>query len=220
MILITSFWITKNECCNDDEEIIAAFPLGSCNGNCLCCGECDWKYLGECCPNCPACSILSLMLRIILLAPLCIFAFAFSCGKHVSRMFAAIGIIITDTVLIIMSSFSGTDDTYCVLISFFSFVSLFCNLFAIILPNCKDCECLSYYEIEQEYLDENYDGESNPEEGAYPEQEDIAQEQFNKPGTPDNNGQNQGNVIDDRNSINAFDAPTPLSVKNNNEENN
>ena len=30
----------------------------------------------------------------------------------------------------------------------------------------------------------------------------------------------KGNDVDDRNSINPFDAPTPLSVKDNNDENN
>ena len=49
ILFIMTFWITKNECCNGDKDIVAAFPVGSCNGKCICCGECQWIYFSKCC---------------------------------------------------------------------------------------------------------------------------------------------------------------------------
>ena len=221
--LIMSFWMAPNECCSDNEDIIAAFPLGSCNGKCLCCSE-ECTYFSPCCSNCPLCNVFSYAIRGILLVPFCVLCFTYlifnACGKHVARMTAVIILILLNVILFIMSLVEGLD-TYCILIAICAFISILCNLIAIILPNCKDCECFSYYVIEPELIDEQYEQVANPEEEAYPEQEDVAQEQFDKPGTPDNNEQNQGNNIDDRNSINnPYDAPTPISVKDSYDENN
>ena len=216
-----TFWMTPNECCKNDEDIIVAFPIGSCNGKCLCCDE--GRYFSPWCPNCPACNILSYILRGFLFVPFFVFVFAYlifkACGKHVARMVAIIAIMILNVILFIMSLVEGLD-TYCILIAVCAFISLVCNLLAIMLPNCKDCECFSYFVIEPLIIDEQYDRIENPEEDAYPKQEEVVQDPISKPGPPDNNEQNQGNDIEDRNSNNPFDAPTPLSVKDNNDDNN
>ena len=216
ILLIMSFWITKNECCNGDEDIVAAFPIGSCNGKCLCCGECKWKYLGECCPNCEMCEMLSLLVRVFILGPMCIFVLSYlivnACGKHVCRMICVIFLILINLALIILSFIAGTD-TYCILVAVCSFVSFVCNLLAIILPNCL--ESLSYYEYEPVWNDEQYYQDEYLENMAYPGSEEVEQDQLNKPVTPENSEQNPGydNDINNRNSINSLDAPTPISNK-------
>ena len=223
IVLIMSFWMTPNECCKNNEDFIVAFPIGSCNGKCLCCDE--GRYFGPWCPNCPACNILSYILRGIFLVPFFVFAITYlifkACGKHAARMVAVIALMILDVILFIMSLVEGLD-TYCILVAVCAFISLVGNLLAIILPNCKDCECFSYYVIEQPIIDEQYDRIENSEENAFPNKEEVVQDPIIQSGDPDtdNKEQNQGNDVDDRNSINPFDAPTPLSVKDNNDENN
>lgn len=222
IVLVMTFWMTPNECCKNDEDIILAFPIGSCNGRCLCCDE--GRYLGPCCPNSPGCDILSYILRGLLLVLLLPFVITFlifkACGKHAARIAAIIGLMILDVILFIMSLVEGLD-TYCILVAVCAYIAIVCNLLAIILPNCKDCECFSYYVIEPPIIDEQYGNIENPEEDAYPNKEEVVQDPISKPGPPDNNEQNQGNDIDERNLINPFDAPTPLIEKdnyNNNQE--
>ena len=226
ILLIMSFWITKNECCNNDEDIIAAFPEGSCNGKCLCCGECKWKYFDDCCPNNSACSALSYFIRIFMLVPLSPFIIIYlivnACGKHVCRMICVIFLMLLNLASIILSFISGTD-TFCILVAVCSFIAFVCNLLSIILPNC--IERLSYYEYEPVWNDDQYYQDEYLEDAIYPGSEEVEQDLINKPVTPENVEQNPGYDNDDinnRNSINSLDAATPISNKtsgDNNQEN-
>ena len=172
--------------------------------------------------------MLSICIRVILLVPLCLFVFIYlivnACGKHACRMTCVIFLMLLNVTLIILSFLSGTD-TFCVLIAVCSLVSFICNLLALVLPNC--CDSLSYYEYEYEYDEAWYDEQPYKDtvfdDIAYSGQEEASQDQFNKPGTSDNNDQNQGdnNDIDNRNSINS-DPPAPITnqnIENNNKVN-
>ena len=217
ILLIMSFWITKNECCNNDEDIIAAFPEGSCNGKCLCCGECKLNYFGECCPNNKECEMISFMLRAFLMAPLflCVFSYLIvdACGKHACRMTCVIFLMLINLTLTILSFIAGTD-TYCILVAVCAFIAFVCNLLSIVLPNCL--ESLSYYEYEPVWNDEQYYQDEYLEDAIYPGSEEVEQDLINKPVTPENVEQNPGYDNDDinnRNSINSLDAAIPISNK-------
>ena len=217
IFLFATFWMTKNECCNNDEDIVAAFPIGSCNGKCLCCGECKLNYFGECCPNNKECEMISFMLRAFLMAPLflCVFSYLIvdACGKHACRMTCVIFLMLINLTLTILSFIAGTD-TYCILVAVCAFIAFVCNLLSIVLPNCL--ESLSYYEYEPVWNDEQYYQDEYLEDAIYPGSEEVENDQLNKPATPDNIEQNPGydnDEINNRNSINSLDAPTPISNK-------
>ena len=217
IFLFATFWMTKNECCNNDEDIVAAFPIGSCNGKCLCCGECKLNYFGECCPNNKECEMISFMLRAFLMAPLflCVFSYLIvdACGKHACRMTCVIFLMLINLTLTILSFIAGTD-TYCILVAVCAFIAFVCNLLSIVLPNCL--ESLSYYEYEPVWNDEQYYQDEYLEDAIYPGSEEVENAQLNKPVTPENSEQNPGYDNDDinnRNSINSLDAPTPISNK-------
>ena len=226
IFLFATFWMTKNECCNNDEDIVAAFPIGSCNGKCLCCGECKWKYFDNCCPNNSACSALSYFIRIYMLVPLSPFIIIYlivnACGKHICRMICVIFLMLFNLASIILSFISGTD-TFCILVAVCAFIALVCNLLSIILPNC--IERLSYYEYEPVWNDDQYYQDEYLEDAIYPGSEEVEQDLINKPVTPENVEQNPGYDNDDinnRNSINSLDAAIPISNKttgDNNQEN-
>ena len=211
IVLIMSFWLTENECCNGDENIQAAFPLGSCNGKCVCCGECKWSYFGQCSNN-KICEGELLILRAFLLAPMCLFVWTYlivnACGKHISRMSSVIALILINIILIVFCFLSGFD-TYCILITVFSFISVIGNFLSILLPNLRNCEHLSYYKNYSTMIDEQPYYNMKLEEVAYPGPEEVMNDSINKPVTPSNIEQNQGYDNDNKILDNSLDAPPP-----------
>jgi len=224
IVLIISFWLTENECCNGDENIKEAFPIGSCNGKCECCGECNCNYFGQCTDIAP-CELLLLLMRLFLLVPICLFVWIYflirPCGKHISRMVSVIALILINTTLVILSFLSGFD-TYCILIAVCSFVSVIFNFLSILLPNLSNCKHLAYYIPEPALIDKQSDDDINREEINYPGPEEVVQDPFNKPATPSNIEQNQENDNDNDNRIpdDSLDAPLPEYLTQNNNDNN
>ena len=222
IILIMSFWITKNECCNDDENIREAFPIGSFNGKCLCCGECNYNYFGKCSDN-DTCELVLLWLRVFLVVPICIFFWTYlivnACGKHISRISCVIALILINIILVVLSLLSGFD-TYCILVAICSFISAVCNFLAILLPNLSHCKNLAYYINEPALINVQSDNYQNCGEEAYPGPEEIVQEPINKPATPSNTEQEQEYDNDNKISDNSLDAPLPVYLTQNNDDSN
>ena len=224
IVLIISFWLIQNECCNGDANIKEAFPIGSCNGKCECCGECNFNYFGQW-TNCFICEMELLFLRLLLLVPICLFVWIYflirPCGKHISRMVSVIALILINTTLVILSFLSGFD-TYCILIAVCSFVSVIFNFLSILLPNLSNCKHLAYYIPEPALIDKQSDDDINREEINYPGPEEVVQDPFNKPVTPSNIEQNQENDNDNDNRIpdDSLDAPLPEYLTQNNNDNN
>ena len=219
LVLIMSFCVAENECCTNDDNVQEVW---NCNGRCLCCVQCGWSYFGKCSDDDSRDTCL-LFVRIVFIPFVCVFIWIYlavdSCGKHKARMSSVIIIMLIDVALIVLSFLSGFD-TYCILIAVFSFVSLICNFLSILLPNLANCQQFAYYDGHSTFIDEQPDENITLGEIAYPGPEEVNQDTINKPATPSNNEQNQGNDNDNRLSVNSLDAPLPVYLTQNNDGSN
>ena len=83
-----------------------------------------------------------------------------------------------------------------------------------------NCQQFAYYDGHSTFIDEQPDENIALGEIAYPGPEEVNQDTINKPATPLNNEQNQGNDNDNRLSVNSLDAPLPVYLTQNNDGSN
>lgn len=214
--LAFSFCFTGNECCIDNENIKENFPIGSCYGSCLCCGNCDC----ECLHNTNYFRAKLLLFLIMNIFTVLYFS-VWACGKHISRMVAIIALILINLTLFALSVRIG-NYKFCILLSVFSIFAAVGNFFAILLPNLKNCKQLSYdnpYSEEkieqinqspQKFILLQPQNEKHVEEEAYPEINEVEKEPISKPITPNYIEQTQG--YDDNSNRSSIGAPAPAFI--------
>ena len=151
MLLISSFCVTENECCSNDENTRTNFAVGSCYGTCVClnsndCGggsiNCNCSGNGGL-NNCGQAGIVIAVLLFFVIIFIALFCAAKACGKHVSRIVAIILLFLTNVALTTLALISGIDK-FCILIAGFSSFAAVCDLLGILLPNFGCCVKLSY----------------------------------------------------------------------------
>ena len=186
IMLMMSFYATKNECCcNEDEnDRNALCAAGCCCACCDCCYECSFTFSGifflRGTEN-PKAKITLIVLIIILFVFLVIYAAIKACGKLATRIVSLIGLILINLVLAILSFISGSDK-FCILMGVLSLVTAILDFLGLVLPNCSSCEKLSY-----EYLysyDQTTKEDSNPQQLLIFPQENVnsnEEEIYNKP---------------------------------------
>ena len=149
-ILISSFCLTKNECCNRESR--EELGLGCCIGCYLC--DCDCHTSGgssDC--NCnggggdAGAAILILLLFILVFVAL--YFILKACGKHVSRYFSITFLFINNLIILYLSSVSiyefGYSDSVLIFpICFISGLLVVSNFLGLLLPNLSCCKNLTY----------------------------------------------------------------------------
>ena len=245
IIFSCSFCVTKNECCSDDYDDGNAICFASCCCACCvsCCCDCQFRggfHIGGGSGQGNAGAGL-LMLILFILIIYGIYKAIQACGKNVSRVIAATGLFLVNLALAIMSLLSGTDK-FNILIFVFSLFAAISNLLAMILPNFRCCENLSYDHLydEDEQIEQinstpqqllaiQPQNEMPFEEEAYPKPEEVMQSSVNQSNTPNyvdtNPGYDSGFDNTNRYSVNSLDAPAPIFLQQdnnvyNNQENN
>ena len=229
---MTSFFVTKNECCTyDEDDGNAICAVGCCSAACMCCvdGDCRFGFGGARGGN--RSPFAALALGIVVLFFL-MFKAVKACGKHISRLVAIIALLLVNITLTVLSFYSGTG-TYYILIAVFSIFAAICNLLGMILPNCASCEILSYeypYSINdkinseistsQQLLTIQPQNEMPLVDEAYPGNEEVNKDQTNQSVTPNISVTNQGYDNDNRCSSASFDAAIPVYMEQENDVNN
>lgn len=150
-ILISSFCLTKNECCNRESQ--EELGLGCCIGCYLC--DCDCHSSGrsnDC--NCnnsgggdAGAAILILLLFILVFVAL--YFILKACGKHVSRYFSITFLFINNLIILYLSSVTiyelGYSDSGLIFpICFISGLLVVSNFLGLLLPNLSCCKNLTY----------------------------------------------------------------------------
>jgi len=149
-ILISSFCLTKNECCNRESR--EELGLGCCIGCYLC--DCDCHSSGgssDC--NCnggggdAGAAILILLLFILVFVAL--YFILKACGKHVSRYFSITFLFINNLIILYLSSvtiyeFGYSDAGLIFPICIISGLLVVSNFLGLLLPNLSCCKNLTY----------------------------------------------------------------------------
>lgn len=142
-ILMCSFCLEKNECCNENAEDQFCFGICIC---CLCCDDdcshcncnCDCKNSGG--GNNDGAAALLIFLLFILVFVALYFAIK-ACGKNVSRYFGIVGNFLVNLgILGLMISYGINDSLPIVIVSG---ILALVNFLGILLPSLSSCECLT-----------------------------------------------------------------------------
>ena len=149
-ILISSFCLTKNECCNRESR--EELGLGCCIGCYLC--DCDCHSsggIGDCNCNDGGGEAGALLLIVILfvLVFVALYFILKACGKHVSRYFSITFLLINNLIILYLSSLSiyefGYSDAGLIFpICFISGLLVVSNFLGLLLPNLSCCKNLTY----------------------------------------------------------------------------
>ena len=237
IIFSFSFCVTKNECCSEDYDDGNAICFASCCCACCvsCCCDCQFRG-GFHLPSGHYDGGGLLLIIVFIFIIYGIYKAIQACGKNVSRVIASTGLFLVNLALAIMSLLSGTDK-FNILIFVFSLFAAISNLLAMILPNFRCCENLSYDYLydEDEQIEEinstpqqlltiQPQNEMPFEEEVYPKPEEVMQSPANQSDIPKyvdtNPGYDNGFVNNDRYSVNSLDAPAPIFLQQDNDYNN
>jgi hypothetical protein len=159
IILMISFCLTKNECCSNDPAVNQGFAIGSCYGTCICCDECSRR--GKCNCDCQSSggsgdSAIGILILFLFIAVFVAIFFAVkACGKHISRIFSVLTLLLLDLGMAGLAIASSYSDTYLTLIIIFSIIGAICNFLGILLPNLSNCQNLSYNYVYSQNLVNN-----------------------------------------------------------------
>jgi len=223
LMLLMSFYSTKNECCCnvDENDRNALCAAGCCCACCECCYECSFTFSGIFFlrgTEDPRLKIQMMFLILILFVFLVIYAPIKACGKHITRIVSLIGLILINLVLAILSFISG-NGKFCILMGVLSLFTAILDFLGLVLPNCGSCEKLSY-----EYLysyDQTTKEDSNPQQLLiFPQQNVNSNEEeiYNKPEAEVPNQVNQNDYPNSTNTNPGYDnniedstnAPAPI----------
>ena len=156
LILMFSFCVDKNECCDRDssDELGVTWCIW-----CLCCDDCDCKRRVDCncncncnC-NCKGCDgdregliILFILLLLIVIIFVLIYFIIKACGKHISRYVSIIfEFLINLGILILTFMYSQKENSvYFPIIYAISGLLALSNFLGILLPNLSCCLPLTY----------------------------------------------------------------------------
>ena len=148
-ILISSFYLTENECCNIESQ--EELGLGCCIGCCLCDGCCDCRGSGDCdCNGGGGDSIGGIIIGyLFILVFIALYYILKSCGKHVSRYFSITFLFINNLIILYLSSVSiyefGYSDAGLIFpICIISGLLVVSNFLGLLLPNLSCCKNLTY----------------------------------------------------------------------------
>ena len=233
IILLLSFFVTKNECCtydiNDGNALCSA---GCCCEECMCCVDGDYHFSFRMPSNSGKEAGYAVLVGFILLLFFLVFKAVRACGKNVSRLIAIISLLLVNLTLAILSLYLGTGK-FNISLAVFSLFAEICNLLGIILPNFASCKRLSYdylyYEDDtinsdnstpQQFLTAQPQNEMPLGEEAYPDSEDVMKCPNNQTVTPNISDTNPGYHTDNRYSVNSLDAGAPIYQVQNNDDNN
>ena len=146
-ILIFSFCVEKNECCDKDSQ--QELGMGCCIGCCLCSNDCHCRG-GNCDCNCNGSDGQGLLFCLVLLLVFIALYYAVkACGKHISRYFAITANFLIFSVIFTLSFLEyiyeiNYLDLLLLLILGISGVLAVSNFLGILLPNLNCCKCLRY----------------------------------------------------------------------------
>lgn len=135
-ILMFSFCVDKNECCDRDSQ----GELGL--GCCICCmsDECHCNCKGG---NGDSGQGLLLCLLIVLIFVLLYFAVK-ACGKHISRYVAITGELLLNLSISILVFIYGFEDNLTLVVCIIAGILALSNFLGLLLPNLSCCIFLTY----------------------------------------------------------------------------
>ena len=143
-ILMFSFCIEKNECCNRE----ASDELGiSCCIWCICCEDCECKGCKDCECKCEGGNGSGLIIcALIIIIFVLLYFILKACGKHISRYVAiTVEFLINLCILFLALMYSQKEISgfFPVIYAFSGFLAL-ANFLGLLLPNLSCCLSLTY----------------------------------------------------------------------------